>query len=44
MAEDIPKLRLVAVGEVDALCKLNEPVEDQARNQALEIINDIKVR
>ncbi len=37
-----PQLRLVSLDEVDALAKLNEPVEPLARDQAMEIINDIK--
>ena len=39
-----PRLRLVSLAEVDDLAKLNEPVEPLARDQAMEIINDIKVR
>jgi len=45
MATDgLPRLRLVSLAEVDDLAKLNEPVEPLARDQAMEIINDIKVR
>eukprot|EP00624_Nannochloropsis_granulata_P006122 evm.model.NODE_4438_length_26530_cov_22.454391.5 len=43
MATDgLPRLRLVSLAEVDDLAKLNEPVEPLARDQAMEIINDIK--
>ena len=41
---EIPTLRIVSLSELDDLAKLNEPVEDLARTQAAEIINDIKVR
>jgi hypothetical protein len=45
MAEtSMPRLRIVTPKEVDDLAKLNEPVEAQAREQAMEIVNDIKVR
>lgn len=40
---ELPQLRRVAVQEIDALCKLNEPVEELARQQASVIVNDIKV-
>lgn len=40
----MPRLRIVTPKEVDDLAKLNEPVEAQAREQAMEIVNDIKVR
>lgn len=44
MATDgLPRLRIVSLAEVDDLAKLNEPVEPLARDQAMEIINDIKV-
>jgi hypothetical protein len=42
-AEEMPKLRLVRVDDLDGLAELKEPVEEQARQQALEIITDIKV-
>lgn len=45
MATDgLPRLRLVSLAELDDLAKLNEPVEPLARDQAMDIINDIKVR
>ena len=40
----MPRLRIVTPKEVDDLAKLNEPVEAQAREQAMEIVNDIKVK
>lgn len=42
--DSLPRLRLVSLAELDDLAKLNEPVEPLARDQAMEIINDIKVR
>ena len=41
--DDLPRLRVVSLAEVDDLAKLNEPVEPLARHQAMEIISDIKV-
>lgn len=40
----VPRLRIITADEVDGLAELKEPVEAQAREQAREILEDIKVR
>ncbi len=42
-SEEVPRLRLITPAEVDGLAELKEPVEAQAREQAREILEDIKV-
>ena len=41
---EVPRLRIITADEVDGLAELKEPVEAQAREQAREILEDIKVR
>jgi hypothetical protein len=41
--EEVPRLRIITSDEVDGLAELKEPVEAQAREQAREILEDIKV-
>lgn len=41
---EVPRLRIITAAEVDGLAELKEPVEAQAREQAREILEDIKVR
>lgn len=40
---EVPRLRIITADEVDGLAELKEPVEAQAREQAREILEDIKV-
>lgn len=41
---EVPRLCIITADEVDGLAELKEPVEAQAREQAREILEDIKVR
>lgn len=41
--DEVPRLRVITAAEVDGLAELKEPVEAQAREQAREILEDIKV-